>query len=125
MTAEKFLDTDYAEVCSWWEKHEWPKFPLSLLPKTGFIVRGVAAGFMYDTDSGVGILEWVVSNPDSDKIKRNEALDLVVKSLLEEGKRMGKTFMFTSSNNKNLIERFVRHGFNLAEQDVTHMARGV
>lgn len=125
MNVSKFTEEHYAEVCNWWKAHSWPLMPLSLLPKTGYIVRDVAAGFLYNTDSGIAWIEWIVSNPESDKAIRNEALDLILGNLIDDAKKMNKTFIFTSSDNEKLINRYKKHGFSLGDTGVTHLGRGI
>lgn len=61
-----------------------PLQPVDLLP-IGFIVPGVAAGFLRRAEGGVGIIEGVCTNPLVSSSTRHKALDAVFRALLSTG----------------------------------------
>ena len=115
---------DYETLCMWWKQHEWLPVPVQCLPMTGFIVDGLAAGFLYKTDSNIAWLEWVVANKESDKEERSKAIDLVVDELILRAKELGYTRIFTSTNNPKLEARYHKHGFGSFDKNVTQMIWG-
>jgi hypothetical protein len=125
MEARRYTEADHATLAQWWAAQSWPTIPETMLPKTGFIVDGICAGFLYRTDSSMTILEWIVANPNSDKIQRRQALDLVIAALLDEAKRGGSSAVFTSCNHKGLLARYEAHGFQVTDTGMTNLIRGL
>lgn len=114
---------DYLDICSWWLKHNWPIINYEMLPSTGFIVEGYCAGFLYKNDSKLAILEFIVSNPEADKQKRSEALDLLLQALINEAKESGYKAIFSSLSHPGLIDRYVKHGFEVTDTTMTNLMR--
>lgn len=71
---------NYDMLKSWWEGHGHPVVPQHLLAPT-WAHRKYAAGCLYLTNSNLGILEWVVSDPSAPRISRAKDVIQVVKDL--------------------------------------------
>lgn len=123
MQVRKYERYDYYTLVEWWSQHSWKAPSINMLPKTGFIVENICAGFLYKTDSEIAWLEFIISNPVSDKEERSQALDLVINSLVEEAKLSGFKAIFTSVEHKKLIERYKEHGFVESDKDMTNMVK--
>ncbi len=80
MQVRKYEEKDFDQIKSWLELRKMKVIHPRILPKTGFIVDGVAAVFIYRTDSDLCYLENLISNPESD----NEVRDTAIKSLVDE-----------------------------------------
>lgn len=117
--------SDYALLSEWWAAHNWPPMPEQFLPRTGVVVevedKAVCAGFLYKTDSAFAWLEWVVSDPKSDKLERSQALDTLIGSLLHIAQSLGFQAIHTSARHPGLIERYQAHGFVLADTQMTNL----
>lgn len=120
-----FEASDYSDVASWWKAHNWPVLPIEALPKLGFIVPGVCAGWLYETDSTLCWLEWVVSNPLTSKEERSVALDEVISSLLSRAKELGFKQVFTTVVHPKLVDRYKNHGFVVTDQAMTNLIRSL
>lgn len=70
----EFKPEDLDEINEWYKSRGLPKFLRSMAPKTGFIVHGVAAVFVYMTDSSIAIIEGLVSNPEVEKSERRAVI---------------------------------------------------
>jgi hypothetical protein len=110
-------------VASWWGGHKWPVIPQDALPRTGVVAfdgeTGVCAAFLYETDSCMAWLEFVVSNPMyKKKPGRSDAVDMVIKNLMEKAR--GK-LVFSSTKHDRLLKRYVDAGFEVADLNVTHV----
>lgn len=81
------------------------------LPKTGFIVPGKAAGFLYRTDSSISWIDSLVASKEATKEERNEALDAVVLALREEARRGGFKVMMGYTLFQVVVDRAERLGF--------------
>jgi len=123
MQARSYRPEDHEVIAEWWKGHGWPVIPPPMLPRTGIIVDGYCAGFLYRTDSAVAIFEWIVANPASDKIERAKALDTLIEAALAEAKSMGAVAVFTMAKHPKLLSRYEQHGFQRTDEGMTHMVR--
>jgi hypothetical protein len=73
-----FEENDIDEINAWRVLRGFEPIPRDLFPKNGLIVRGVAAVFIYLTDSSLAMIEGLISNPEAGIIKRAR----VIKSLV-------------------------------------------
>lgn len=110
----------YEDVCYWWSQHDWSQLPRDALPKTGFIVEGVAAGFLYKTDSQFAILEFIISNKNAKKEDRKQAVDLVVKNLIDEAKNSGYNLIFSSICHPSLMTIYENNGLIKTDTNMTN-----
>lgn len=101
--------TDYPTIVEWAEQYGIEQRETGL-PKTGFIVPGVAAGFIYSTDSDCCWIENVIANKDATKDEKDEALDLLVPALLQKAEEMGFRVAYATTNNVNLILKVKEYG---------------
>lgn len=110
----------------WANERLWPAFAFAFLPRFGFVVDGIVAGFLYRTDSAVCYLDSFISDPKSDRDARRAALDLLIDALKAEAKELKFTAIVAppSSNLTDLIARAERHGFRKVN-DCTYMIGGV
>lgn len=122
MVARALTPSDYPVLKEWWKAHEWTPVNPEMLPKTGYIIDDLCAGFLYTTDSCVGLIEWIVSNPKADKINKNIALDLLISEISREAKSRGMKILHTTTAHAALIERYKRNDFSRFEQ-VTQLFR--
>ena len=125
MTLRPYTNLDYWTLASWWNTHKWPCPDQEMLPKTGFIVEEICAGFLYKTDSKIAWLEFIISNPVSDKQERNKALDLLIKKLCEEAKNCEFAAVFTSTEHEKLIQRYTDHGFKITDNNMKNMVKRI
>lgn len=87
MEIQEFKPEDLDEINEWYEKRELPKFVKALCPKLGFIIHGVAAVFVYLTDSEIAIIEGLVSNPEFEKGARRDCIRRLVDHAYLEAKK--------------------------------------
>ena len=130
MNLEVFeAEKHYTIISKWWDSHGWPTIPLGSLSQLGMIVFKddipLACGFLYDTDSDMAILEWIVGNPDADHEDRGEGLDLVIESLGLIAMSQGKKYIHTFCKHKRLIDRYKKFNFIEGDQNVTTMVRSL
>lgn len=118
--ARLFNINDYPIVSSWWTARSWPVLPLDLLPKTGVVVGDYCAGFLYSTDSRICWIEFIVSNPNTDKAERDRAMNLLLDRLIVEAKNLGCKVIFTSAKNEHLERRLKSKQFQQTDSQVNH-----
>lgn len=94
---------DFEQVKSW--ARHGTTYESDLLPVTGFIVDGIAAYFLYETDSKVCWMENLIARKDSDPEERRKAIGMIIDSLLIEAKRKGYKVVYATTSNSALISR--------------------
>jgi hypothetical protein len=123
MKVRRFISSDYNDLVNWWKAQKWTPVPEDHLPEYGLVIDGIAAGFIYRTDSKFALLEFVIANPNTTKEERSEALDLIIDDLLFIAKELGHSTVFTSLEHPKLLERYEKHGFIPTDKNVTNMIR--
>lgn len=111
---------DWGTLVSWWEWWRWPIMPKGFLPKNGtggiMIEKNntpIVAGFLYETNSDVLILEWIVSNPKYKETDREKAIELLIKQSEKKAKELNYKYMFSVGRNKHLIDTHEKLGWSI------------
>lgn len=107
------IEQDLSTINHWMKGHDKRGFVAEELPTIGFIVDGVAAAFLYQTDSSVGILENFVSNPEATPKQVAKALDLIIAELKRAASREGIAQLLVFSKVRSIGKRISRLGFEL------------
>jgi len=105
-----FCTADLPEVNSWYAARGRPVVPRAALPATGRIVPGVAAGFLYLTDSRLALLEGFISNPTAGLRSRARAIDQITVALLREAKRRGVVDVIGFGASPGIVRRVQQLG---------------
>lgn len=121
------LEQHYPLIAGWWAKHQWAIIPKECLPQTGLIaVQGetpLAAAFLYRTDSAMGWLEFMVTNPDANPITRARGLKEVIKRLSSEAPHLGIKCLFSSTVNDGLVKILKGADFTVGDTNTTQLVR--
>lgn len=118
MTGRAYNDSDYSELEQWYRLRGVEPV-MSLFPKVGFIVPGVAAGFLMQTDTSACILEPFIANPNTNKAQRHEALSVILYDLTEAARDLGYSHVYGFSTSPTMIARALEMGFQMAEESIT------
>lgn len=108
----------------WWTDWGFPIPPYEYLP-TNLVVayhdgnEPCAAGFIYQTDSKIAWLEWIVADRQITKGRRAEALDAMIEGSKAVSVILGATALFTSSKSKSLNDRLER-SMKLTDSGMSH-----
>lgn len=100
---ERFEYEHWAPINEWFKERAAVCPPWHLLPRVGYVVPNVAAGFLYLADGGLGFLEHYISNPRMPLAKRKEALGAITEKLIVEAKAQGVKKLFALTNNKSIM----------------------
>ena len=71
----------------------------------------MAAGFLYITDSTMGLLEGFVTNPDAPQPERSEALEKILHGLMEEASLLGVKTLVGLCGTETIVKLGLRNGF--------------
>lgn len=102
-------ETDFEQIKTWgkgWEAN----YDKDLFPPLGFIVPGVCAYFIYETNSKVCWLENMVRNPEVPKEVADKGLELVATACLKEINTLGYKVAYATTASEAVIDRALRHG---------------
>ncbi len=111
MLARRVVDLDFDEIKRWFGIRD-ERFPdRSLFPDTGFIIDGIAAGFVYFTDSSIAIIDCYISNPDTDQLSRSDALNAITESLINSAKFHRCKMIKCDTKLESIKARAISHGF--------------
>ena len=116
LRSRKYKSRDFQDLKAWYANHKMVPVE-DLIPKTGFIVPGIAAGFLLATDTKCCIFEPFIANPDVSDSLRAEALNLIMGDLINEAQLRGFTKIFGFSTSPTMVQRSLDWGFKLIETE--------
>lgn len=113
-------ENDYEKFCKWWKFWRWKPIKKELLPNNGLgglkitDENGIdiCVGFLYETNSGIAWIEFIVSNPEIKDAKiRSEGRKNLIMYLTLHAENRGFKVVFSSLENENLISEFKENGY--------------
>jgi hypothetical protein len=110
MQVRRYELSDFAQVSEWALDGYNTDYTEEQFPKTGFIVDGIAAYFLYSTDSSVCFLENMISNKKADPMERHLALNLIVEAILKEAASLGFKVAYGTTDIPAVIYRATTWG---------------
>lgn len=109
MIVRRYEDADFAQIKEW--GRGWnADYNEDQFPSVGFIVDGVAAYFLYQTDSSVCWLENLITKRGILPAVRARALDLLVDAILKEAKDLGFTVAYATTHITSVAKRARSNG---------------
>lgn len=107
------MEMHLREVAEWAKAWDLP-FQPEILSDLGWIVPGKAAIFIYKTGCALGFMENLIVNPSLPAAERNDAVDAVVAAGLQGAEAVGITHLVSGTSNIKVVERALRHGFQVS-----------
>jgi hypothetical protein len=112
-----FSDSDLEQVNRWEQAQGLKPSELSSLSGNGWIEPGVAAGWLYSTDSDFCLLDGVVSNPEAAADERHMALDRIQQMAGIWAKALGFKHLVALCTVDSLLKRGVeRYGYTVGRK---------
>lgn len=108
---ERYKPHQYEMVNDWFKDRKGDSIPEPFLSPTGFIVPGVAVGFLIKTDCNVCFLEPFISNPKASKELRSIALNDIMEHLEREASKLGYRFIYGIATASTMIEYALKRGW--------------
>lgn len=109
MIVRKFEAKDFDQIQEW-AKQWGSEYKPSQLPKTGFIVDGIAAYFIYKTDSSVCFLEGLISNKEVSEEQKDGAILAIVEATLKHAAELGFDVAYATTDNQSVVFRAMQFG---------------
>ena len=122
-------DTDYDTLVKWWTQWEFGIVPKDMLPEDGVIVSVddkpiCAAGIYLYPKTALALMEWVVTDKDSNLRKRHKALKMCIDSIMNLAKKRGAKLVYTMTKEEALQKRYQKyHNMVLTESNVKTFIR--
>jgi len=118
-------------LLGWWKEWGWTPPERDFLPddgKGGLMVLDkktpVCAGFIYNTNSKVALVEWVISNKNYKKNpERKEALKLLINSLTNICKDSGSKYTYALLKHDGLIKTYEEVGYTQGDSYTKEMIK--
>ena len=110
MQVRRYEPKDFAQIAQWALEGYNVDYSEDQFPKTGFIVDGVAAYFLYSTDSSVCFLENMISNKAADRMDKHLALNLIIDAILKEAADLGFKIAYGTTDIPSVIYRATTWG---------------
>lgn len=130
---KRIKEEDLTHIYDWWE--QWPKWtplPRTHLPDNGLgglIVYNndepVVAGFMYNTNSSMVLVEWIISNPEYRDKNRKECIQTLITGFEEMAKAMGKKSVFSIGRHKGLMNTHKELGWHIDDDPSYEMIKNI
>lgn len=126
----EYTPEDYELVASWWKGHGWDAVPSAILPKLGRVAvdardgvdTPVAAAWCYlDNSVGVGMVEWIVSNPENPPKLSAIGIAHLVQCIKATAKDLGYGVFLASCRQESLSRLLQRVGFHETDKGVIHL----
>lgn len=103
--------TDYETVNKWFTDQRVYSIPADFLSDIGYIVPGVAVGFLVKTNINCCFLEPFIANPDAPVSIRDEALREILRKLEDTAKSMGIRMVYGIATSPTMINRALDSGW--------------
>jgi hypothetical protein len=117
MTVEHYTpERHHATLCKWLSFYDMEPIEAAHLPPTGFVVEGLAMGFLYKSDSKAAQIETLISNGYAPREARDAATDLVVEAIIAEARASGFLVLLGITSLDAVVQRALKHGFALDEK---------
>lgn len=104
-------ESDFKEIFRWHELRGMRPPDIGSMPGVGLIQPGVAAVFLYRTDSDVCLLDCAVSNPEAERSECDEALDSILRELVKIASGTGFRKIFAMTRRGSIAKRLERESF--------------
>jgi hypothetical protein len=113
------------QVERWWRLHGVAPVEPGFLSDEGFIVPGIAAGWLYLTNSKMALIENLTANPEVDEATRSEAIDRVVRRIVDEAQDFGAKVICGFTQIPAVIGRAERLGFQKNKGVYVLVSKGI
>jgi hypothetical protein len=126
MNTRTLTESDYEILSDWWKAWGWPVIVKDMLPDngTGGIMieqkgENIVAGFLYWSNSKMVWLDWIISNPKTNRDIRQEAIKKLILTAESMTKEAGSKFMMSISRSNSLLKTHKELGWTI-DPDPSH-----
>ena len=119
VTIRKITKDDYVFINKWWIDSGLKLPPEGCLPDNGLgglIIekdKPIAVAYIYKTNSTMGYLDFLISNPNYKSKDRFEIILLLIKACIKKCNEIGIINVWAMVTNKEVINRALAVGFSI------------
>ena len=132
LTTQPLKHEDYDTILKgWWKDWGWDAPTRDFLPQDGLggimVYDGdtpVCAGFLYNTNSKVAWVDWIISSKEYRGF-RKEALSLLKETLTSVAKNLDNKFAYALIKHKGLIDVYEKTGYLKGDNYNTEMIKAL
>lgn len=132
MNTRTLTESDYEILTDWWKAWGWPVIVKDMLPDngTGGIMienegENVVAGFLYWSNSKMVWLDWIISNPKTNRDIRQEAIKKLILTAESMTKEAGSKFMMSISRSNSLLKIHKELGWTIDPNPSHEMIKAI
>lgn len=112
LSVKLYKSLEHADMLKYWLIYrDMDPTLVNDLPHLGYIVEGIAAGFLRQCEGPYGLIDGYITNPTKTSEERNEALDIITESLINDAKAKGINHLLAFTRDNGILERAKKHGF--------------
>lgn len=111
MRARFYRPEDLIEINEWYSLRQMTPMRADIIPKVGYIVEGVAAGFLYQTDSSMCLFDGFIANPLAERHEREEGLDKITDALISQAEKLNFYSIVAMTKHEVIRERCRKYHF--------------
>jgi len=126
MNTRTLTESDWETLSDWWKAWKWPVMAKDMLPDngTGGIMvenegENIVAGFFILEYSKLVWLDWIISNPKTNRDIRQEAIKKLILTAESMTKEAGSKFMMSISRSNSLLKIHKELGWTI-DPDPSH-----
>lgn len=113
MNVVRATEATVAEVQRWTSARGLGRIQSDMFSGLGFSVPGVAAWWLYLTDSSIAYTGFLAGNPDLPGVVRGAGLDAVIERVFAEARAAGTRAIFIPVDIPAVRARLERHGMSV------------
>lgn len=112
MTIQKYSPKKhYKAVASWYHARNMAAPLPDSLPTLGFVVDGKVAGWLYQTDSTVALVDGFIASPDTLPSSRKQAIEVLAGLLLDLAHSLGYHTVLATTSHPTIKKMCHKHKF--------------
>lgn len=122
----------YPLLKSWWEGKggAWQAIAPQFLSTRGIIIKDdrakyICAAWLYTTDSSVGVINWIITDNDSDPKTKRKCIEFMMSRLEDYTKFIGLTMIYTVMGTNSLKKVLKKQGFIIGANNITEFFKYV
>ena len=119
------FDKYYPLLKNWWEEKGkgLQAIATQFLSTRGIIIKDndkyICAAWLYTTDSLYGVINWIITNNDSDPKIKKKCIEFMLNKLEDYAKFLGIEIIYITMGTRSLKKILSKQGFGMASDNIS------